>query len=105
MPLATILASVVVSSCLAWFLRVHSYDLDAIGLEIDSVIELEIDIFDNEGPDFVAEAVGIEMTLWRKRVSKIRLHRLEEECAVSTLKLRRALTFSARTSDTMRSKC
>ena len=27
------------------------------------VIHLEVDVFDDEGPDFVAEAVGVEMAL------------------------------------------
>jgi hypothetical protein len=38
-------------------------DLDSLGLDIVRVIQLELDVLDNEGPDLVAEAVGVEMSL------------------------------------------
>ena len=44
-------------------LALASDDLDSLGLDIVRVIQLELDVLDNEGPDLVAEAVGIEMSL------------------------------------------
>ena len=38
-------------------------DLDSLGLNIVRVVQLEFDVLDNEGPDLVAEAVGVEMSL------------------------------------------
>ena len=38
-------------------------DLDSLGLDIVRVVQLELDVLDNEGPDLVAEPVGVEMTL------------------------------------------
>jgi hypothetical protein len=38
-------------------------NLDAFGVDSASVVELKVDILDNEGPDIVAEAVGVEMAL------------------------------------------
>ena len=38
-------------------------DLDSLSLDIVRVIQLELDVLDNEGPDLVAEAVGVEMSL------------------------------------------
>lgn len=49
--------------CFAWFLRIHCHNLDAIGVEVDGIIELEIDVFDYKCPNFVAKAVGIEVAL------------------------------------------
>ena len=45
-------------------LRITAHDLDLLRRDIVLVVELEIDIFDEERPDFVAEAVGIQMTLF-----------------------------------------
>lgn len=38
-------------------------DLDSLGLDVVRVVQLELDVLDNEGPDLVAEAVGVEMSL------------------------------------------
>lgn len=45
-------------------LRIAAHDLDLLSRDIVLIVQLEIDIFDKEGPDFVAEAVGIQMTLF-----------------------------------------
>jgi hypothetical protein len=34
-------------------------------VDLVRVVELEVDVFDNEGPDVVAEAVGIEVALYK----------------------------------------
>jgi hypothetical protein len=39
------------------------HDLDLLRIELVLVVHLEVDVFDDECPDFVAEAVGIEMAL------------------------------------------
>ena len=44
-------------------LRITAHDLDFLRRDIVLVVELEIDIFDEERPDLVAETVGIQMTL------------------------------------------
>ena len=44
-------------------LRVAAHNLDLLRRDIVLVVELEVDILDEERPDFVAEAVGIQMTL------------------------------------------
>ena len=44
----------------ARFLVGHADDLDLVRLDGSIVVQLEIDIFDEEGPDIVAEAVGIK---------------------------------------------
>lgn len=49
--------------CLARALRVAADNFDPIGMYLVRVVELEIDIFDNESPHIVAEAVRIEMSL------------------------------------------
>lgn len=38
-------------------------DLDLLGSERLRIFKLEVDVLDEESPDFVAEAVGIEMAL------------------------------------------
>lgn len=45
-------------------LRIAAHNLDLLGCDIVLIIELEVDILDEERPDFVAEAVGIQMTLF-----------------------------------------
>jgi hypothetical protein len=44
-------------------LRVTADNLDSIGVDLVRVVELEVDILDNESPNVVTEAVGIEVTL------------------------------------------
>ena len=48
---------------LSRLLRVATDDLDFLRLYIGLIVQLEVGVLDQEGPDFVAEAVGIEMTL------------------------------------------
>jgi len=48
---------------LSGLLCIAAHDLDLLGLDITLIVELEVDILDEERPDFVAEAVGIQMTL------------------------------------------
>ena len=45
------------------FLAVATNNLDFLRGKGTSTIQLEIDIFDQECPDIIAESVGIEMTL------------------------------------------
>ena len=40
-------------------LRLTSDDLHPLSIDIVLILELELDVFDDEGPDFVAEAVGV----------------------------------------------
>lgn len=49
--------------CLAGTLRVAANNLDAVGVDLVRVVELEVDILDDKGPDVVAEAVRVEMAL------------------------------------------
>ena len=44
-------------------LGIATNDLNLIRLNRRRILKLERDVLDQEGPDFVAEAVGIEMTL------------------------------------------
>ena len=50
---------------LGHLLRVAAHDLDAVGVDLVRIVELEVDIFDDERPDVVAEAVCVEVTLER----------------------------------------
>lgn len=50
-------------------LRVTADDLDAVGVDLVRVVELEVDILDYERPDVVAETVGVEVALQRQRIS------------------------------------
>lgn len=50
-------------------LGVAAHDLDLIRCDIILIVQLEVDILDEERPDFVAEAVGIEMALQACNVS------------------------------------
>ena len=45
-------------------LRIAAHDLDLLRRDIVLIVELEVDVFDEERPDLVAEAVGIQMALW-----------------------------------------
>jgi hypothetical protein len=49
------------SLCL--LLALAGHNLDSLGLDVVCVVQLELDVLDNEGPDLVAEAVGIEVSL------------------------------------------
>ena len=49
---------------LAWTFRVTADNLDAVGVDLGGVVELEVDVLDNECPYVIAEAVGIEMSLY-----------------------------------------
>ena len=51
------------SSKLARALAVATHDLDLVGSEVTTVVELEVDIADQECPDIVAEAIGVEVAL------------------------------------------
>jgi hypothetical protein len=60
----------VIDSCLSLMLPSLSLllalagnDLDPLCLNSVGIIKLELDILDNERPDFVAEAVGVEVSL------------------------------------------
>ena len=44
-------------------LGVTANNLDFIGLDRVLVVEFEVHILDQEGPDFVAEAIGVQVTL------------------------------------------
>ena len=50
-------------SCLPWSLGVAADNLDLFSRDRILVIQLEIDVFDQERPDFIAEAVGVQVTL------------------------------------------
>lgn len=47
----------------SWPFRIAAHYLHLLRLDRRLVIELEVDVFDQERPNLVAEAVGIEMTL------------------------------------------
>lgn len=51
------------SLCLPRSLCVAAHDFDSIGLNSVLIVELEVDIFDKEGPDFIAEPIGVQVTL------------------------------------------
>jgi hypothetical protein len=48
---------------LARTLRVTANNLDPIGMNLVGVIQLKVDVLDNEGPNVVAESVGVEVSL------------------------------------------
>lgn len=62
----------------------HANDLDLVRSHGVVVVQLEINIFDEEGPDIVAEAVGVERTLWRWDVSDHRRDVMHDSCLDST---------------------
>jgi hypothetical protein len=53
--------------CLAGTLAVAADDLDPVRRHRGLVIQLECDILDQERPNFVAESVGIQVTLLVRR--------------------------------------
>jgi hypothetical protein len=76
-------------------------NLDAFRVDSASVVEFEVDILDNEGPDIVAEAVGVEMAL---QLPKSAYSICGKSATQPTLNVIRALTLSASTSATALSK-
>lgn len=50
-------------SCFSRSLRIAADDFDSIGLYSVLIVELEVDIFDKEGPDFITESIGVQVTL------------------------------------------
>ena len=52
-------------------LRVAADNLDAVGMNLLVVVQLEVDVLDDEGPDIVAESVGIEMSLQRSALGGV----------------------------------
>ena len=53
----------IVSSCLPRLLGATAHDLDFISRHVGGIVQLEIDVFDQERPYVVAEAVGVKMAL------------------------------------------
>lgn len=51
------------SLCLPRSLCVAAHDFDSIGLNSVLIVELEAYIFDKKGPDFIAESIGVQVTL------------------------------------------
>lgn len=49
--------------CLQLVFRLTCYDLDSCAFILVGVIHLEFDVLDDESPDFVAEAVRVEVAL------------------------------------------
>lgn len=104
---------------LARTLRVAADDLDLVRVDdVAAVVELELYVLDEEGPDLVAETVGIERALYthtKSSLSACSLYRPESmpnsvgrvwippETAL-TLNVSRDLTFSCSTSAMARSK-
>lgn len=54
-------------------LAVAADNLDLVGAHGGLVVELESHIFDQEGPDLVAESVGIQMALTEKKKRSVSL--------------------------------
>jgi len=50
----------------ARFLGVARHDLDFISVDKLSILQLESNVFDKEGPDFVTESICVEMSLLRR---------------------------------------
>lgn len=51
------------SLCFTRTFRIATDDLNAVGVDLVGIIELEVNILDNEGPDVIAEAVCVKMSL------------------------------------------
>ena len=49
---------------LARLLRIAAHNLNLLRRDVVLVVQLEVDVLDEERPDFVAEAVRIQMTLF-----------------------------------------
>lgn len=45
--------------CLSRALGIAANDLDSVGMDVVRIVKLEVNIFNNEGPDFIAETVGV----------------------------------------------
>lgn len=54
-------------SCLPRPLAVAAHNLDLVRRYRGPIVQLEVDVFDQERPDFVAEAVCIQVALYRVR--------------------------------------
>lgn len=52
--------------CLSGSLAVTAHDLHFLRRNSCLVVQLEVDILDQEGPNFVAESISIEVTLQRR---------------------------------------
>lgn len=81
-------------------LRVTTHNLDSVRVYRVRIVQLEVDVFDDEGPYFVAEAVSVEMSLRQLSAPVYG----SEDFVQHTLNVKRALTLSARTSATALSK-
>lgn len=81
-------------------LRQAGHDLDFLRVELMRVVHLEVDIFNDESPDFVAKAVGVKVSL---RIVSLCCRR-RTEFVYHTLKVIRALTFSFSTLAMLSSK-
>jgi hypothetical protein len=56
------------SRSLARLLGIAADNLDLVGLDdLSTIVELELDVLDEESPDFVAESVGRQASLERRR--------------------------------------
>lgn len=44
-------------------LGVAAYDFDPISMHLVRIVKFEVDIFDDERPNVVAEAIGVKMSL------------------------------------------
>lgn len=51
------------SSRLSWLLATATNDLHLVRLNVLRILHLEVDILDQESPDFITEPVGMKMTL------------------------------------------
>lgn len=59
-PITNVLAC---SLWITWLLRIAAHDFDFLGLHVVLVVKLEVDVFDEESPDVIAETIGIQMAL------------------------------------------
>ena len=85
------------SGALRLVLGLTADNLDLINFNLLRIVELELDVFDDEGPHFVAEAVGVEMSLRRHVQQDEQVKVTTCRISIPTLKLILALTFSPRT--------
>jgi len=54
---------------LSRLLRIAAHDLDLVRLNSILIVELKVNVFDQERPDFIAKAVGIQMALYSATIS------------------------------------
>ena len=59
-----------ISLLLSRLLSIAADYFDLIGLNIVLIIKLEVDILDQERPDFITESVGIQVALQLPGISK-----------------------------------